>query len=173
MRVALKDDAVLARAWLALIGVAAEINRPSGILRNETPFETGGKTGAAPAPQTRGLCHLDDFGGRQLSYRLARGLVAAQLDVTIDLLHAWVVNVLEKDKFVIRHEGIIRKKLTAETQRTRRTQSCKNPNQLRALRVLGVSAVSSLASVAGSPYSLGLAGLTPASAEETWSRKIR
>src|SRR5262245_660736 len=47
VRIAFHDHAILASARLAFVGVAAQIDWFSRILRNESPFHSCGKTGAA------------------------------------------------------------------------------------------------------------------------------
>ena len=49
VRVALNDDAILARSGLALVGIATEVNRLAGVFRDEAPLQTGRKSRAAPA----------------------------------------------------------------------------------------------------------------------------
>ena len=52
----------------------------------ELPFEPGGKPGAAPAPQARGLDLGDDLFRGHVGEGLAEGLVAAPGDVFLDAL---------------------------------------------------------------------------------------
>jgi hypothetical protein len=59
MRVVAQDIAVLARARLALIGVADHVLRARELARHERPLEAGGEPGAA-APAQRGLLQLRD-----------------------------------------------------------------------------------------------------------------
>src|SRR6187455_1001260 len=46
MRIAFEDDAILAGARLAFVGVATQVGRLPGVLRNKTPLHAGWKAGA-------------------------------------------------------------------------------------------------------------------------------
>ena len=71
LRIVAHDVPVLAGAGLGLIGIDHEIVRaPVGLLRHERPFEASGESGAAAAPQARGLDLVDDRFVTALDHRL-------------------------------------------------------------------------------------------------------
>ena len=61
--VAFEDGTVHERAGVALVRVAAHVLDGTGAVCRELPFETGGETAAASAPQPGRLDDVDDFLG--------------------------------------------------------------------------------------------------------------
>src|SRR5437867_2064954 len=115
VRIAFHDDAVFARSGLALVGVATQVNRLSGVLWNETPFHPSRETCTAAAPKSGGLSGLDDCGRRQFLDDLFGSAIAPEFDIPIDICHSRVVNVLKKDQLVRHKETIVIKFENLET----------------------------------------------------------
>src|ERR1051325_2540929 len=63
MRIALADQTIFECSGFAFIGIAYEILGFRTIFRNEAPLHTGGKPGAASAPEARSLNFLDQLRG--------------------------------------------------------------------------------------------------------------
>src|SRR6266581_450550 len=98
--IALHYDAVFACSGFALVGVAAQIDRLSGILRDEAPFQSRRETRAAAASQSGRLRRLDDLLWRQFLDNFLRSPVPAQLYIPVDFFHPRIVNVLKQHQFV-------------------------------------------------------------------------
>src|SRR5262249_15589352 len=104
--IALHEHVVLERARLALVGVAADVLRPGGVLEDELPFEPGWKSGAAAATQTGGFHTLDHVVRPHGRHGRAERLVAARvLDVEVERERIRLANVLRQDWFE-RHAGV-------------------------------------------------------------------
>ncbi len=84
VRIVKEDEVILAGAGLALVAVDEDVFWLGRLLGNEGPLHASGEACAAAAPQAGGLHLFDDpFGA--LREALLRGLVAAELEVAIDL----------------------------------------------------------------------------------------
>jgi hypothetical protein len=73
------------RAGLALVGVAAKIDRLLRILRDEAPLDAGRKRRAAAPAEIRVLDLVDNLLGLHVEQRLAQRLVSAVTDVHLEL----------------------------------------------------------------------------------------
>src|ERR1039457_5619490 len=85
MRVVAQDVAVVAGAWLALIGIADRVLLHRCIARHEAPFHTDRKGRATSATQSGVLDLLDDFLARgHLGQDLLPGLIAADAPIGLE-----------------------------------------------------------------------------------------
>src|SRR3989454_3189890 len=96
--VVLDDLAVLEGARLALVGVDGEIDGLLALLGQEAPLHAGREAGAAPPAEVRGLHHLDQLLGLAGRERLARGRVAAVLEVHVQLTEIRDVPAAEEEE---------------------------------------------------------------------------
>jgi hypothetical protein len=84
MRIVQKDQVILAGSRLALVAVHQHVLRLGRLLGHERPLHAGREARAAAPAQAAGL-HLVDDPLRPLREALLHGLVAAQLDVAVDV----------------------------------------------------------------------------------------
>src|SRR2546423_414328 len=84
MRIVLEDQAVLARAGLALVAIAQNILGLRRLLGHERPLHPGGEARAS-APAKPGVLDLIDNGVGLHGDRLLDGLVAVEFEVAIDI----------------------------------------------------------------------------------------
>src|SRR5208282_1876545 len=80
--IVLEDEAVLARAGLALIAVAEHVLGLGALLGDERPLHAGGKTGAAASAEVAGLDLVDDAVGTEFK-GLLQGLVAVEFEIAV------------------------------------------------------------------------------------------
>ena len=85
VRIEFELVAIREGAGLALVGVAAQVDRLLRVLRDEAPLDAGRKRRAAASAQIRVLDLVDNLLGLHLEQRLAQRLVAAVADVHVEL----------------------------------------------------------------------------------------
>ena len=107
MGVALQDAPVHEGPGVAFIGIADDVLDVSRGIPAEFPFEPGGKAGAAPAPQARGLDLGDHLLRGHLGDRLAEGLIASPGDVFFDALGIDEAAIPQGDLHLFAEEGQI------------------------------------------------------------------
>ena len=84
VRIVQEDDVVFAGAGLGFVAVDEHIFRMRALLGHERPLQPGREAGAAAAAQAGGLHLVDDPFGR-LPEALLQRLIAAQLDIFVDI----------------------------------------------------------------------------------------
>ena len=77
MRIEFHLDAIDEGAGLALVGVYAEVDGSGMVFGEEGPFQAGGESGPAPAPQPAAANEFRHLLGASLLQRLAERLVSA------------------------------------------------------------------------------------------------
>src|ERR1700675_2611147 len=85
VRIELQLVAIREGAGLALVGVAAQVDRLLRVLRDEAPLDAGRKRRATAPAKIRVLDLVDDLLGLHLEQRLAQRLVSAVADVDVEL----------------------------------------------------------------------------------------
>jgi hypothetical protein len=93
VRIALHQQMILERAWLALVGVAGDVLGIRRLLVDELPFHARRKTGAAASAHARRLDHLDHLIGRH-GERLLQALVPLVLQVEVERERVRLTDVL-------------------------------------------------------------------------------
>src|SRR3989442_8664240 len=106
VRIAFEDHAVLARSRLAFVRIATKVYRFAGVPGNEAPLHSRRKACAAAAAESGSLGRVDHLRRRHFLHDFSGSLISTQLDITIYLLHARIVDVLKEDKLV-GHKGTI------------------------------------------------------------------
>src|SRR5438094_6020576 len=97
VRVSFNNEPVLESPRLALIGIYTKVNGLPGVLRNESPFDSGRKTGASATPEAGLLYNFDDVIGLAVSQVLAQPLVPSQRFVHPDLAEVWNMHILRQN----------------------------------------------------------------------------
>ena len=106
MRIPAHELAILERARLRLVGVAKQVVRLSLLLGHERPLHTGREASTTAPPQPGRLHHVDDVVGAH-AQRLFERLVAATLDVGVDMALLGVAEILAEDSHLaVRHVGV-------------------------------------------------------------------
>ena len=97
VRVALHEDVILERPWLALVSVAADVLRQRRVLEDELPLEAGGKSCAAAAAQAGGLDEVDHL-ARLHRQRLAQPVVRLMLQRKLERMAVRLADVGGKNR---------------------------------------------------------------------------
>src|SRR5438270_5071972 len=84
MRIVLENQAILARAGLALVAIAENIVGLRRLLGDKRPLHPGGEPGAAASAKSGVLDLVDDRVGLH-GERFLHGLVAVEFEVAIDV----------------------------------------------------------------------------------------
>ena len=143
MRIALDDGAILEGAWLSFVGIDRQITDDVSPRGHKTPFQPGGKTGAAAPTQARAFDQVNDV-SRPHGQRFAHGLITAMIEISGNLLCVRQIDVTRQNRLPHISPPLVRRPLRQKRQFSFSRSS-------RASRLLGVrfSTSSSLTRKAG------------------------
>ena len=99
VRIMQEDDVVFAGGGFGFVAVDENIFRMLALLGDERPLHAGREAGAAAAAQAGGLHLVDDPLGR-LAETLLQRLIAAELDVLVDIGRALAKAEGEQSHFI-------------------------------------------------------------------------
>ena len=107
MGIIFHQDAIVERAWFALVRVEAKVYRPWMILRQERPLQTRRKARSTTPAEVAFLHHLDDFAGGEIFQRFAQRLIPAARCIRLERVAVGFVDVGQQYGFEFRHGFLV------------------------------------------------------------------